>query len=105
MTLVYSRWQLKPGADRARLGDLMLDYCRWQKSTDGVRSARYFWPTANTIATLTEYEKNSYIFATPADAAVMKLGFAISDLADQVTWENWADARAGTDNWQLSKQA
>ncbi len=101
MPLVYSRWQLKPGADRAKLGDLILENCRAAKANEGVRSARYYWADANTVVVLTDFEHQRHVFASPATAEGTKRAFAISDLADRAAWELWADARAGTESYQM----
>lgn len=105
MPTVYSRWQLKPGADRAKLGDLVLDACRMTRANEGVRNARYYWASANTVIWLADYEHSRFVYATPATPEGTKLNFAISDLADMTAWELWADARAGTEAYETSRKA
>jgi hypothetical protein len=103
MAIVYSRWQLKPGADRKALGDLALEMCRAAKGNEGVRSARYFWADSNTVTTLTDYEAPRYIFAGTPTPEGTKRGFALSDIANRIDWEVWQDARAGTDAYERAR--
>ncbi|MEP7215684.1 MAG: hypothetical protein ABI782_05475 [Anaerolineaceae bacterium] len=103
MPLVYTRWQLKPGANRATLGDLVLDGCRAARANEGVRNARYYWADANSVVTLVDYEHARHVFAAPNTPEGAKRAFAIADLADREAWELWADARAGTEAYEQSR--
>jgi hypothetical protein len=103
MATVYSRWQLKPGASRQKLGDLALEMCRAARANEGVRSARYYWADANTITVLTDFENPSRIFANPPTPEGTKRGFALADMAERLTWEVWSSAGEGTNANQLSK--
>lgn len=104
MPTVYQRWQLKPGADRAKLGDLVLEACRASRANEGVRNSRYYWPDANTVAILTDFEHQKHVFAAPGTPEGAKRAFAIADLADRTAWEVWADARAGTESYEMSRR-
>lgn len=102
--VVYSRWQLKQGADRKKLGDLALEMCRASRANEGVRNARYYWSDANTVTVLTDFEHPRFIFSGEPTAEGAKRAFALADIADRTAWEVWQDARAGTDAYDISRR-
>ena len=54
--VVYSRWELRPGADRVAMGNTALELCRFNRSLEGSLSSRYFWPDANAVVILHEVD-------------------------------------------------
>ena len=100
---VYSRWELRPGGDRVKLGNLALEMCRAERANEGVRSSRYYWADANTVVTLTDYEHPRHVFGAPATSEGAKRVFALADVANRAAWEVWQDARAGTDTYEQSR--
>jgi len=102
LAIQYTKWRLRPGADRARLGDLALDWCRYSRSIGGCRNARYYWADANSVAILQEFDTLAQAFPPP-DGPGTKLAFQLSDVADRTVHEIWSDARAGTEAYQRSR--
>jgi hypothetical protein len=96
MVTLYSRYSLRPGADRGQLGQAALNSCRVQKSREGCLDARYHWVDPNTVVILSTFDGPSRIFpadSPPEDAA--KSMFSLADLADRTAWELWFDAQSG----------
>ena len=97
--IMFQRYRLRPGADRAELGNALLDVCRYYRSLEGCLSARYFWADWNHAAVLSEYDAigRPYSYAPTADGA--RLGIRVADLADIDSTELLTGAREGTENY------
>lgn len=104
MPLLYQRFQLKPGADRAKFGDLVLEACRATRANEGVRSARYYWANPNSVVVLIDYEHSRNVFGGTPTPEGARRNFAAFDMADQTAWELWGEARAGTEAYERAQQ-
>lgn len=99
--VVYSRWELRPGADRVALGNTALELCRFNRSLEGSLSSRYFWPDANAVVILHEVDNPRVVFPGPsADGA--RIAFNMSDLANRTAFEIWSGAGQGTETNRLA---
>lgn len=98
---VYSRWHLRPGADRVALGNTALELSRFFRSLEGSMGCRYYWSDANTVVMLHDVEnpRVEYPEMTPDGA---RIGFNMYDLADRTAHEIWAGAGRGTTANQMA---
>ena len=48
--LHISKWERQENASRDKLGTAALNLCKVAKSTDGVHSAKFYWPNPNMVA-------------------------------------------------------
>ena len=48
--LHISKWERQENASRDKLGTAALNLCNVAKSTDGVHSAKFYWPNPNMVA-------------------------------------------------------
>ncbi|MGD9933256.1 MAG: hypothetical protein AB7T37_06010 [Dehalococcoidia bacterium] len=95
--IMFQRYSLRPGADRAELGQALLDSCRYIRSLEGCLSARYFWADWNHAAVLSEYDAigRPYSYAPTPDGA--RLGIRMADLANLDSTELMSGAREGNE--------
>ncbi len=105
MPLTIQRVERRDGADRNELGHTALAFCRAVRSADGVHSSRFYWANADTIAIITESDAGAYGPGSGAESTPegARAGFALSDLARQLSTETLIDARAGEQNYKLAQ--
>jgi hypothetical protein len=105
MPLHVSKFERQAGADRNALGLAALEACRAARATAGVSDSRFYWVNPNEIAILTDAEPGSWGpgSGNGPDARNAKAGFALADLARQTVNETWVDARAGEENYKLTR--
>ena len=54
MVIGYGRWDRRDGADRDRLGQAALAFCRALRSETGVQDARFYWSGVDSLVVLTD---------------------------------------------------
>jgi hypothetical protein len=104
MPLFVSKWERRDGADRDALGRAALNLCRWARSQEGVRDARFYWAGTDTVAFVTTVEPGGRWgigSGNPPTPDGSKVQFALSDLARVVANEAWADAATGEQSFRM----
>lgn len=103
MTVIgYGRWDRRDGADRDRLGQTALAFCRALRSESGVEDARFYWSGIDSLVVLTQADSADVITGTPSPA-VARATFALADLARQTVSETWLDARVGEQTYRAAQ--
>ena len=69
--------------------------CKVAKSTDGVHSAKFYWPNPNMVAFVVEAETGSWGIGAEPTGEAMKAFFDLGDAASCVMDETWVDASLG----------
>jgi len=105
MPLHVSKFERMEGADRNSLALAALEACRAAREAPGVTSSRFYWVNPNEIAILTDAEPGAWGpgSGNAPNARNAKALFALADLARQTVFETWVDARAGEENYKLSR--
>ena len=78
-----------------KLGTAALNLCKVAKSTDGVHSAKFYWPNPNMVAFVVEAETGSWGIGAEPTGEAMKAFFDLGDAASCVMDETWVDASLG----------
>ncbi len=105
MPLHVSKFERRDNADRNELGLAALESCRANREIPGVISSLYYWVNPDEIAIITDAEPGAFGPGSgnaPVPRSV-KAMFALSDLAKSTSYEAWADARAGTETYNVSQ--
>jgi len=100
MPLRLMKWGRYPTSDRNAFGMAALGFCWAQRAQPKIRSARFHWATANTVAVVVEGESACFDYNPELNPEVVKAAFALADLAHPGTIETWADAGVGEPNWE-----
>ena len=105
MPLHVTKYERRDNADRNELGIVALEACRAAREQPGVTSSRYYWVNADEIAIVTDAEPGAWgpgsgNAPTPRSTKSM---FALADLAKNTSTETWADARSGTETYDISQ--
>ena len=93
--LHISKWERQENASRDKLGTAALNLCKVAKSTDGVHSAKFYWPNPNMVAFVVEAETGSWGIGAEPTGEAMKAFFDLGDAASCVMDETWVDASIG----------
>jgi hypothetical protein len=105
MPLHVTKYERRDSADRNELGLAALEACRSTRENPGVISCRYYWVNTDEIAVLTDAEPGAWGpgSGNTATSRSTKAMFALADLAKSTSNETWAEARAGTDTYNVSQ--
>ena len=97
MPLHVTKWERRDGADRDALGTAALTMCRFARSNEGVRNARFYWANTDTVAILVDADPGAWGPGSAGDptAEGAQAIFGLSDLAHGVAQETWGEAGAG----------
>ncbi len=95
LMLHISKWERQENASRDKLGTAALNLCKVAKSTDGVHSAKFYWPNPNMVAFVVEAETGSWGIGAEPTGEAMKAFFDLGDAASCVMDETWVDASLG----------
>lgn len=101
MPLSISRWERRDNSDRDAFARAALDLCRAWRAEDGVRGARFYWASADTLVTMLDAESPE-VFDRQPNAMRGRALFALSDLARNLGNERWGDARTGEEAFHIA---
>ena len=99
MTLAVHKWERRDGADREAFARAALALCRAARTQPHNRSTRFYWTNQDTIAIIRDFDGNNRPNGLPP-AEIAKALYALSDLARQVSSEEWVDAGFGEEHYQ-----
>ena len=60
MPLHVTKRERRDGADRDALGTAALTMCRFARSNEGVRNARFYWANIDTVAIIVDAEPGAW---------------------------------------------
>jgi hypothetical protein len=103
MPLHVSKYERRDNAPRNELGKAALEACRAAREVPGVINSLYYWVNADEIAIMTNAEPGAWGPGSGHEPLVRgtKAMFGLADLARNTSYEAWADARSGTDTYDL----
>ncbi len=104
MPLHIGKWERRDSADRDAFARAALTSCRATKAQDGIRSSRFYWANADTVAIVTDAEPGAFGpgSARQPSSDEAKALFELSDLAHPVSFESLGEAKAGEDAYRAA---
>ena len=101
MAMQVSWWERRHSADRDLQGRAALDYCRAARGQEGVRGARFYWLSPDTLVVAEDVESLDVpsTSMTPEQARTL---FVLADLARQTRQERWQDPGQGEAFYRLA---
>ncbi len=101
MAMQVSWWERRDQADRDALGRAALEHCRALRTSEGLRSARFYWLGPDTLVLVEEVESLDVPSETMQPDQARTL-FALADLARQTRYERWQDPGQGEAFYRLA---
>ena len=101
MAMQVSWWERRDQADRDALGRAALEHCRALRTSEGLRSARFYWLGPDTLVLVEDVES----LDVPSEAMgtdQARTFFALADLARQTRYERWQDPGSGEAFYRLA---
>ena len=103
MTMQVSYWERRDGADRDSFGRAALNVCRALRIAPGIRNARFYWQSNDTLVVQTDAESMEALDGLAATPEVGSAIVALSDLARQLRFERWIEAGVGEQNYRRAQ--
>jgi phenylalanine-4-hydroxylase len=103
MTMQVSYWERRDSADRESFGRAALNFCRATRVAPGIRSARFYWHSVDTVVVQTDAESPEALDGLLMISEVGAAVYALSDQARHVRFERWAEAGVGEQNYRRAQ--
>jgi len=102
MPIQLTAYERRDNTDRRAMGNKALEICRIVRTTEGIRSARFYWYGTETVVFLMEGETAALDAPGGERPEYGQAGFDLADMAKNILSWRLIEPRAGEDAYRAA---